>query len=65
MLPSDTVTPLRKPVPLTVKVKAALPATTLDGAMLVIVGVGGVMVSATALEAAPPALAAVICTVAG
>ncbi len=62
VLPSDTVTPLRKLVPVTVRVNAAPPDTTLDGAMLVIVGVGAVIVRVTEFDAGPDALASVIDT---
>ena len=61
----DTTPPVRKPVPVTVKVMAALPAVTVAGEMMVMVGAGEVMVSVTALDAGPDGLAKVICGVPG
>ena len=61
VLLNDTVAPARKFVPVTVRVKAAPPDVTVDGERLVIVGAGGAIVSATALDAAPPVFDAVIC----
>jgi hypothetical protein len=41
------VAPLRKPLPVTVRAKAALPATTLDGFRLVMLGVGFTVTTVT------------------
>lgn len=65
VLLNETTAPVRKFVPFTVRVVAALPAITVDGEMLVRVGVGTVMVKLTALDAVPPAFVAVICAVPG
>ena len=58
---ADTTAPDRKPLPLTVNVKAALPAVTVDGEMPVMTGTGDAIVKVTALEAGPDGLARVIC----
>ena len=58
---NDTAAPARKPVPFTVKVNAAVPATTDAGEMVVITGVGTVIVNVTELEAGPDGLATLIC----
>ena len=65
VLLNDTVAPARKFVPVTVKSSAGPPAITVDGEMLVMVGVGGVIVRLTALDGAPPVFVAVICAVPG
>src|SRR5262245_20864565 len=52
--PTAAVAPVAKPVPVTVSVKAALPAVTLAGLTLVMVGVGFEMVSERAPEVPPP-----------
>ena len=65
VLLNDTVTPLRKPVPTTFKVKAGPPAVVVDGEMLLITGAGTVIVRLTALDEAVPVLVAVIGTVPG
>ena len=57
---NDTVAPVRKFVPVTVKVNAVPPAITVDGEMLVIDGVAGVMVRLIALDDAVPVFAAVM-----
>ena len=50
-----TTAPLTKFVPVTAKVKAAEPATAVDGARVVAVGMGGaVMVKGSAFEVPPP-----------
>jgi hypothetical protein len=51
---SDTVAPLRKLAPFTVNVIAGPPATTVEGEIVVIAGVGTVMVRLTAFEGVPP-----------
>lgn len=50
---ADTIAPDRKPVPLTVNVKAALPAVTVAGEMLVMTGAGGAIAKVTVLENGP------------
>jgi hypothetical protein len=51
---SDTTAPAANPVPLTVNVNAALPAVTLEGEMLVMIGPNAAIVNVKALETAPP-----------
>ena len=62
---NDTVAPVRKFVPVTVNVSAVPPAITVDGEMLVIDGVAGVMVRLIALDDAVPVFAAVMDAVPG
>ena len=62
VLLNDNVTPLRKPVPTTFKVKAGPPAAVVDGEMLLMVTAGTVIVRSAALEEAVPTLVAVIGT---
>ena len=61
VLLNDTVTPLRKPVPTTFKVKAGLPAGVVDGEMLLMAN-GTPIARLTALEGAVPVLVAVMGT---
>ena len=61
----ETVAPLKKLVPVTVNVNAGLPAATLAGEMLVIVGTGGITVKFTAFDMAVPVFVAVMGMVAG
>jgi hypothetical protein len=58
----STPAPLTKPVPFTVRVTAPLPATTVAGAKLVMVGdgLGTVTVKAPVLVAVPPGVASVM-----
>ena len=65
MLFSDTVAPVRKFVPVTVKVNAGPPAITVDGEMLVMAGVGSVIVRLIAVDDAVPVFAAVMDAVPG
>jgi hypothetical protein len=55
-----TVAPVRKLTPFTVNVKAAPPAVADAGLKLVIVGVGTLIGSITAVEGLPPAFTAVM-----
>jgi hypothetical protein len=55
-----TTEPLRKPVPVTVRAKPALPATAVLGARLAMVGVGNVTVKEAALVAEPVGVVTVI-----
>ena len=57
---NDTIPPLTKPVPVTINVIVGLPAVTVAGERLVMVGARDVMVRVTALETVPDELASVI-----
>ena len=65
VLLNDTVAPARKPVPVTVKVKAGPPEATVDGEMPVTTGVWTAIVRLTALDAVPPVFVTVIGAVPG
>jgi hypothetical protein len=65
VVPRNTVAPEKKFDPFTVSVNAGPPCGTVAGERLVSVGTGAVMPRLTALDAAPPTFATVICTVPG
>src|ERR1700722_1225093 len=51
---NDTIAPLTKPVPLTVKVNVGPPAVTVEGEMVVITGGGAMIANGSALETRLP-----------